>query len=113
MLDKKLTKIGRITITEGQIRIEGFEADDCMCRETAILAEQWAAKKLLDDSMATISEGGGGIASVDPHRYWRCAHCKELQEWWVPTVSVDGERENFCSDDCVLQHQETDQAETE
>lgn len=67
MLDKKLSKIGRITIEpDGEILCDGFEADDCMCREVAILAMIHGARVLLRESVACIEiPGGTGKCSVN------------------------------------------------
>ena len=59
MLDKKLNSIGKVTIDRGQIMVEGFGADDCSCREVAILAMMSAIDELWREVQATIAIPGG------------------------------------------------------
>ena len=59
MLNKKLNSIGKITIERGQITVEGFGGDDCMCREVAILAMMYGIDELWREVQATIEIPGG------------------------------------------------------
>ena len=61
----KLTKIGTVTISNGEIRIEGFEGDGTSCRDVGALAMCWAIGKLQADLIATLQRPGAGICSVD------------------------------------------------
>jgi hypothetical protein len=66
MLDKRLHRIGKVTIKPGGITVEGFRADDCMCREVAILGMMWAIDQLWTEVKATIDRpGGNGTAGID------------------------------------------------
>lgn len=68
MLDQdpaKLTKSGRITLAADLILIEGFEGDDCTCRDVAALAIVWAIGELQQELMKTLQAPGGGKACVD------------------------------------------------
>ena len=47
MLDTKLDKSGTILMHSGKIHIDGFESDNCMCREVAIRAMLWAIGDLI------------------------------------------------------------------
>ena len=69
MLDKELTKIGRITITENEIELDGFEADG-MCREVAILACLWGSEQLLTDARKTIAAPGSGKSGIGSECGW-------------------------------------------
>lgn len=60
MLDKKLKQVGKVTIDgHGKIYVDGFEADDCMCREVAALALLWAIGELQAELHAIIAIPGG------------------------------------------------------
>ncbi len=59
MLDKHLSKTGKLTIEKGQILVEGFEADDAMCREVAALALIWAIGELQGELQAIVQVPGG------------------------------------------------------
>lgn len=66
MLNKKLDRIGKVTIHRGQIEVEGFSADDCMCREVGILAMLYAIEELQREVKAMIeAPGGTGRCSVN------------------------------------------------
>lgn len=65
MLDMKLSKTGTILIHEGQIHIDGFEADGASCRETAGLAVLWAIGLLQRELTDIIAAPGGGVSSID------------------------------------------------
>lgn len=63
MLDKRLNDMGRIEISESEILISGFDANDCMCREVAILACLWAIGELQRE-VESLIRGPGGIKSA-------------------------------------------------
>jgi hypothetical protein len=66
MLDKRLNRIGTVTVKPGDIMVEGFRADDCMCREVAILGMMWAIEQLWQEVRATIDRpGGNGTCGID------------------------------------------------
>jgi len=65
MLDKKLKKAGTILIHNGMIHVDGFEADDCMCREVAALAVLWAIGKMQQELVAMIANPGEGNIGMD------------------------------------------------
>ena len=66
MLDKRLNRIGEVRITPGEITCNGFDADDCMCREVAIFAMLWAIDQLWTEVRATIDRpGGNGTCGID------------------------------------------------
>lgn len=66
MLDTKLSKTGSILMHDGKIQIEGFEADNCMCREVAIHAMLWAIGELQREIAEDIARpGGSGNVSMD------------------------------------------------
>lgn len=65
MLDTKLEKTGTLLIHDGQVFIEGFDADDCMCREVAIHAMLWAIGKLQEEVRLTIHDPELGNACMD------------------------------------------------
>ena len=66
MLDKTLTRLGTLTMQAGWIELEGYEADDCMCREVAILALIHAIGELQRElNLLVYKPGGSGLVSVD------------------------------------------------
>ena len=66
MIDQKLTKIGRLKITQDGICIDGFEAEGATCREVGALALLWAIGELQRELAAMIeTPGGSGKCSVD------------------------------------------------
>ena len=65
--EAKLTKTGTVTVgTEGRLRVvvEGFEGDNCSCRDVAALAMAWAIGELQRELMATMQKPGGGSCGV-------------------------------------------------
>lgn len=66
MLDKKLKKIGTITVNSGFVHVVGFDAKDCTCREVGALALLWAIGKLQRELAAMVDHPGGTMnVSVD------------------------------------------------
>lgn len=66
MLDLHLRKTGTIRLDAKKIEIEGFRADDAMCREVAALALIWAIGRLQNELSALVRKPGGtGDTSVD------------------------------------------------
>lgn len=66
MLELKLTKTGKLTMENGHIHIEGFEADGAMCREVAALSLLWAIGIMQNELTELIARPGGtGNTSVD------------------------------------------------
>jgi hypothetical protein len=66
MLDLHLKNIGTITMDAKKIEINGFDADDAMCREVAALALIWAIGRMQNELSALIRKPGGtGNTSVD------------------------------------------------
>lgn len=65
----RLTKIGKVTIDTHErlpVVIEGFEGENCSCRDVAILACMWAIGVLQRETTKTIEvPGGGGIGIGD------------------------------------------------
>jgi hypothetical protein len=59
-----LTKLGEISIRDGKIMIDGFDAQDGTCRDVAALAIVWAIGQLQVELMATLERPGGGNACV-------------------------------------------------
>lgn len=67
MLDAEhahLTKLGTVTIDENGIHCEGFDGENCSCRDVAALATLWAIGELQRELMLTMQEPGGGKISV-------------------------------------------------
>jgi hypothetical protein len=59
----RLTKIGKLTICTDPrlpVRIEGFEGENCSCRDVAILACMWAIGQLQRAATGDIERPGGG-----------------------------------------------------
>ena len=66
MLDKRLKRRGNVAVDDSGVLIKGFEADDCMCREVAILAILWAISRLQYELAELIDRPGGtGNTCVD------------------------------------------------
>lgn len=66
MLDKSLTEFGKITLENGKIIVEGFCANDAMCREVAALALTWAIGEMQRELVELIAQPGGtGKCIVD------------------------------------------------
>ncbi len=61
----RLTKTGTMTLSAEGIAIDGFEGENCSCRDVAILACLWAIGQLQMEATATVHMPGGGRASVD------------------------------------------------
>lgn len=66
----RLTKFGTVTVLpqkEGRIQIvaEGFEGENCSCRDIAVLACMWAIGELQREAMRDIEAPGGGATGVD------------------------------------------------
>jgi hypothetical protein len=60
----RLTKTGKVTISHG-VTVEGFEGENCSCRDVAILACMWAIEVLSREVTAAIERPGGGNMGVD------------------------------------------------
>jgi hypothetical protein len=54
-----LTKIGKVTITDGAITVEGFNASNATCRDVVALAALWAIGELQRELMQTLEKPGG------------------------------------------------------
>lgn len=66
MLDKRLTKFGKVTLENGKIFVEGFDANDAMCREVGALALAWAIGEMQRELVEIIAQPGGtGKCVVD------------------------------------------------
>lgn len=65
MLDTELKKTGTVLIHEGKIYTEGFEVDNCMCREVGIHAMLWAIGELQREIVETLKEGNQGTSRAD------------------------------------------------
>lgn len=66
MLDQKLKKVGKLTMQNGRIELDGFDVDGAMCREVAAHALLWAIGELQKELTEIINQPGGtGICSVD------------------------------------------------
>ncbi len=66
MLDTKLIKPGTILMHHGKIHIEGFEAENCMCREVAAHALLWGIGEMQRELTALINQpGGSGNTCLD------------------------------------------------
>lgn len=63
----RLTSPGTLTLhKDGTVMLEGFEGEDCTCRDVATLALAWAIGKLQAELVAQIERpGGSGNVSVD------------------------------------------------
>ncbi|WP_157119050.1 hypothetical protein [Azohydromonas lata] len=66
----RLAKLGTVTIhpkAEGGVQIvaEGFEGENCSCRDIAVLACMWAIGELQREVMRTIEAPGGSAIGVD------------------------------------------------
>lgn len=60
MLDRHITKEGVLIFENGEVMVDGWEANDtCMCREIAILACLYVAQRLMEEVAADIKEPGG------------------------------------------------------
>lgn len=70
MLDAKearLSKNGTVTVSsEGKfcVVVEGFQGDNCSCRDVAALGMVWAIGELQRELMATMQKPGGGRVGV-------------------------------------------------
>jgi hypothetical protein len=60
-----LTNKGEIIISENEILIKGFDAQNATCRDVAVLAMCWAIGELQRDLMLSIEKPGGGNACLD------------------------------------------------
>lgn len=56
----RLTKVGRIVIEGGRVLVEGFEGDNCSCRDVAVLACMHGVEVLAQEARKTIEQPGGG-----------------------------------------------------
>lgn len=55
----KLTKIGTIKMKDGCVYVNGFEGENCSCRDVAVLALAWAIGELSREMALDIQEPGG------------------------------------------------------
>jgi hypothetical protein len=61
-----MTKPGTVTISpDGSVYFEGFEGENCSCRDTAVLAAAWAIGVLQREVTKDIERPGGGNTAVD------------------------------------------------
>lgn len=60
-----LDQIGTVTVTSDGIRVEGFDGENAMCRDIAIMACAWAIGELQREMLKTIKAPGGGQISMD------------------------------------------------
>lgn len=117
MLDTKLSKIGKLTIENGQMHAIGFDTDKpMMCREVAAHVCVWAIGQLQEE-LARILAAPGGNMAVDSECDW-CGeneihlareHCdpKKQEKWedakWAQweaeerTASLGGNKAATCS----------------
>jgi hypothetical protein len=62
----RLTKFGRVTYDAGiGITVEGFEGENCTCRDVVALALAHAIRDLSEELRLTIEAPGQGIAVVE------------------------------------------------
>ena len=69
--EAKITKTGTVTVdTDGQCRVwvEGFQGNNCSCRDVAALAMAWAIGELQRELVATLQRPGGGSCGVGAPR---------------------------------------------
>lgn len=60
----RITKTGTITITDGQIDVAGFAADNATCRDVAILATVWAIGELQRELLKALEKPGDGNIGI-------------------------------------------------
>lgn len=58
-------KFGRVVVTPKGITVEGFDVENGMCRDVAIMAAAWAIGELQREMLKTIGKPGGGNIIVD------------------------------------------------
>lgn len=63
--EMKIKKLGRVTVTEKGISVEGFDVNGAMCRDVAVMAAAWAIGELQREMLKTIAKPGGGNIGVD------------------------------------------------
>ena len=61
----RLTTIGILTMKDGEILLDGFEGDNCTCRDVCVQAMVWAIGELQKALMADIQEPGGARHVID------------------------------------------------
>jgi len=91
MLDKKLDKTGTILMHKGEISIDGFDADGCMCREVAILAMLWGIGEMQRELTEMIFDPEGGNVGVDlpPSVHIALGLPDPLDFWPKPTTKSE------------------------
>lgn len=68
--EMNLTRPGRVTIypqpgpTGVQIILDGFDGENCSCRDLAVLAQIWAIGALQESLIADVMKPGGGRAAI-------------------------------------------------
>lgn len=60
----RLTRHGRITITEGRITVARFDGENASCRDVAVLALAWAIGELQREMVNIIEQPGGSTRVV-------------------------------------------------
>lgn len=64
--EAKITEVGRVTVMpDGEVRVEGFEGDNCTCRDVCALAMVHAIGVLQRELLAVLEKPGGGNVCVD------------------------------------------------
>ncbi len=62
--ESRLTRYGRIVIEGGEVVVEGFEGQNCSCRDIAVLAAAYGVLVLTEQMRATIQKPGGGRIGI-------------------------------------------------
>jgi hypothetical protein len=83
MLDKSVSREGTLLMKGGEVFLDGWEIHPGgMCREVAILACMYAARRLLDHASRLTLEGGSApvISDMPPEtpREWLCPKTLEF-----------------------------------
>lgn len=60
----RLTKVGRIVIEGGHVLVEGFDGDNCSCRDLAVLACMHGMEVLAQEARKTIEQPCGGQIGI-------------------------------------------------
>lgn len=63
----RLTKFGKVTIDRCGplvVMVDGFEGDNCSCRDVAALAMAWAIGELQRELVATLQQPGAGSCGI-------------------------------------------------
>ena len=62
----KLNRPGRVTIeANGQVRVEGFDVENCSCRQACMLGMAWAQQQLAAALVEDMTADYPKLSSVD------------------------------------------------